>query len=425
MTSCPFTFSSTSANVNNNTVYIWNFGDGSPEVKAESATHNFPVTGVFSVKLTVINGDLRDSTSKWVASGNGSFSSLIGDFNKKEFAVGVLEAPGGGFLSIGNIETSPGFWDILMVKTDKYGNVEWRKSYGGTAHDVAKGFTVTDDNSIVICGSTNTDLYLLKVGMDGTFQWSNTYGQTNTESGSKVRQTADGGLIICGTSYTPTKGFVYVLKTDRNGGKQWENTYELESELAGSFDVIASADGGYMLLNGVSTSNQKLDINVLKISSSGAKQWEKTYGGPQNDFGYNILPVSGGFVIGGFSNSFGLNVDDVYLLKIDESGTKIWEKNIGSDLPEDGHSFSKTADGGFIACGTAFYSSSNDPDIYMVKISATGEKEWDRTFGNTRFDYGACVVQTADGGYLLGGTSVDVSADNSDLNLIKTDKDGF
>jgi hypothetical protein len=154
--------------------------------------------------------------------------------------------------------------------------------------------------------------------------WEKTFGGTGGDGGSSVQQTTDGGYII--TGYKRSSGGVidfdvYLIKTDGNGDSLWTKTYGGTGGDGGS-SVQQTTDGGY-IITGFTTSsvNGDDDVYLIKTDGNGTEQWNKTFGGTGNDQGSSVQQTTdGGYIITGFTSSFGNGSYDVYLIKTDGNG---------------------------------------------------------------------------------------------------------
>jgi hypothetical protein len=364
-------------------------------------------------------------------------------------------------------ETSRGNDDFWVVKINNSGTKEWDKRFGGGGTDVINSLQQTADGGYILGGNSNSgaggdkteasrgnyDYWIVKIDENGTKQWDKRYGGSLADNLNALQQTADGGYILGGRSASGISGDkseasqgsddFWVVKIDENGLIKWDKTFG-----GGSNDQIHSlqqtADGGY-ILGGYSNSGisgDKTEANqgffdywVIKIDENGVKQWDKTFGGSQNDLLFSLQQtIDGGYILGGYSAS-GISGDkteasqggdDFWVVKIDENGVKVWDKTFGGNDVERLFSLQQTTDGGYILGGESLSGISGDKtetsrgnfDFWVVKINVAGTKEWDKTFGGNENERLYSLQQTADGaGYILGGRSLSgISGDKTEAS---------
>ncbi|MGB9788227.1 MAG: hypothetical protein ACPLVD_05330 [Dictyoglomus turgidum] len=151
--------------------------------------------------------------------------------------------------------------------------------------------------------------------------------------------------------------------------------------------------------------------------------WEKVYGGPKSEKGYGIVKVEDGYLLGGETTSLGSGGKDIYLLKIDKDGNKVFEKAIGG--PKDDYSFSmiEGKDGYFIVGATRSFGAGNS-DVYVVKVNGNGDILWQKTYGGRGFEEGWRIVKDNEGNYIIVGRTNSFGSGQYDLYLIKIDENG-
>ena len=152
--------------------------------------------------------------------------------------------------------------------------------------------------------------------------------------------------------------------------------------------------------------------------------WEQTFGGTSSDWGNSIQQTQdGGYIIVGYSDSFGNGDSDVYLIKTDGSGNEQWTKTFGGGEDDRGYSVQQTLEGGYIIIGWTDSFGNGGYDVYLIKTDGNGNEQWSQTWGGENSDQGLSVQQTSDGGYIITGVTNSSVPDG--IFLIKTDESGF
>ncbi len=153
--------------------------------------------------------------------------------------------------------------------------------------------------------------------------------------------------------------------------------------------------------------------------------WTKAFGGTNEDYGRSVQETSdGGYIIAGYTKSFGAGSYDVYLIKTDANGDTTWTKTYGGSNIDQGYSVEQTSDGGYIIAGNSKSFGAGLDDVYLIKTDANGDTTWTKTYGGSNIDQGYSVEQTSDGGYIIAGYTKSFGAGSYDVYLIKTDANG-
>ncbi len=217
-------------------------------------------------------------------------------------------------------------------------------------------------------------------------------------------------LIVLFTSGSP---LAQISFQRTYGGIRYDEGYSVEQTMDGGY-VVA----GYTRSFGAGLS----DVYLVKTDSLGEVVWARTYGGSEEDEGYSVQQtLDGGYIIAGKTSSFGAGSTDVYLVKTDSLGDTSWTRTYGGSRTEVGYSVQQTLDGGYIIAGRT--SSFGPGGVFLVKTDSLGGAAWTRTYGGVRSE-GYSVEQTPDGGYVVAGYIWEVAADSHDVYLVKTDSVG-
>lgn len=327
------------------------------------------------------------------------------------------------------------FFNRIPVPFSKSGG--WMKTFGRSGDDAGICVQTTDGGYIII-GSTQYfgppefDVWLIKIDSNGIEEWNRTFGEADYDFGVSGQQTKDGGYIITGSTglFGPGWSNVLLIKTDNNGNEQWNRTFGGTSYDEGS-SVQQTTDGGYIITGytysfGVNENTD--DVWLIKTDGYGNEIWNKTFGGVNGDEGSSVQQTTdGGYIIVGYTDSFGAGEGDVWLIKTDSTGEESWNKTFGWVLFDEGSSVQQTLDSGYIIIGSTTEYPLYTTDVWLIKTDANGNKIWDKRFGRIfNFDFGSSVQQTTDNGFIITGTTIryGVSGVNVDVYLIKTNSNG-
>ncbi|RKZ33778.1 hypothetical protein DRQ33_03540, partial [bacterium] len=306
----------------------------------------------------------------------------------------------------------------------------WQRTYGGIYDDKGFTFAQTPDGGYIITGRTESfgagleDVYLIKTDPSGNVIWTKTYGGSSQDWGYSVKMTADGGYIIAGYTYSFGDSCdVYLVKTDASGDTMWTRYYG-GPYWEDAYSVEQTSDGGYIVVGYTESFGEgSRNIYLIKTDSSGDTMWTKTYGGTNYSVGRSVLQTpDGGYAIVGYTNSFGTGDYDVYLIKTDPSGNTEWTKTYGGAALDKGFWLQQTSDGGYIIAGGSYSFSATGSDAYIIKTDAFGDTMWTKTYSVSDYDWTYSIYQTTDGGYIATGYIQDAGAD--ELYLLKINSDG-
>ena len=257
--------------------------------------------------------------------------------------------------------------------------------------------------------------------------WTKTFGGSEYEWGRAVQQTSDGGYIVAGETFSWGAGHydVLLIKTDASGNDQWSKTYGGSSEDRCSA-IQKTNDNGYIIIGTTASyGNGSYDFWLIKTDNSGNVLWDKTYGGSSWDWAYSVQQTNdNGYIITGYTESYGPGYAAVWLIKTDSLGNTDWSKTYGGSSSDYGCEVQQTDDGGYIIIGDTYSYGAGSRDFWLIKTNINGDTLWTKTFGGADSDGGKSVRQTSDNGYILTGYTKSYGMGESDFWLIKTDRSG-
>jgi hypothetical protein len=319
------------------------------------------------------------------------------------------------------------FWGIYFKGYKEKKPVAAHKEWANCVQQTADGGYVVA-GVIWRLGGWQSSVYLVKADTLGRKLWSKTFGRGDVNYGNSVEQTADSGYVVAGTAWPlgETHSDIYVIRTDAEGNEIWSRTYGGSGKDEG-LSVCQAADGGYVVAGLTDSFGQgKEDVFLVKTDAEGNEIWSRTYGGSGKDEGLSVCQATdGGYIIAGQTDSFGQGNDDVYLVKADAKGDSVWSKTFGGKGRDWAASVRQTSDGGYVVAGTTWPFEEKYSDVYMIKTDTHGREMWHETFGGKYGDYGRCVQQTVEGGYMVVGNTWPLGRiGESKIYVLKTDDKG-
>jgi len=326
---------------------------------------------------------------------------------------------------------------IFLTLANQVIGQTFQRTYGSTSDDQGSKILLTFDNNYAIIGTYGTTggIYLIKADSIGNSIWQKTFNPPNMlyfHYDYSFKQTQDSGFIIAGSVYyTNGSGIdICLIKTNSSGDTLWTKFYAGPNPgyyKAIAYEIINTSDNGYAIV-GTEIGSTNKNVFLIKTDNSGNLQWSKYYGGTNNDEGYSLKQTSdGGYIIAGYTNSFGQGGWDVYLLKVNSTGNLLWTKTYGGNRYDYANHIEITNDGGFILTGvTSGYGTGviYDNDLFLMKTDSAGNSIWANTYGGDSNEIGTSVKQTSDGGFVATGYTSSSGAGQEDVYLLKTDSLG-
>ncbi len=268
----------------------------------------------------------------------------------------------------------------------------------------------------------NSEVYLCRLDDEGRTVWNRTYDQNIRadptlgpalvlsgynllwdQEDAALIQSGDGGFVMAGS----VLGDLRVIKIGADGGLVWDS---IQGSMDVPLDIVGAGDGGYVLAGFTQRGGMGRDAYLARIDSEGEMVWERWFGGATADsFEAIALSSDGGFVATGYTASM-RGDRDIYVVKIDGEGHKIWEETFGTPEHDWAEDITPTPDGGFLMAGnTQSYEHGDRSYAYILKINKEGQKVWDSNYVYGDRSYAHGVAGTEDG-YIIVGEIIQTEA---------------
>jgi hypothetical protein len=371
---------------------------------------------------------------EWLKTYGGSNSDT--GYSIRTTTDGGYVVTGTTFSDDGDVTVQFGNGDFWVIKLNSIGEIEWEKSIGTIDNDYSFSIEQTSDGGYIIVGLTgdafgdNTYFFTVKLFSNGDIQWQNTFGGSSIDVATSVKETNDGGFIITGhtqssdgdVSQNQGSVDIWVIKISSLGQLIWEKSFG-GSGFDQSVDIQLTNDGGFIVVGhttsndgDVSNNNGFFDFWIFKISNSGLLQWEKSFGGSNEETARSVKQTNDGdyIVVGSTKSDDGdiselKGIEDFWVIKLTENGDLIWEKTYGGTQIDRAWYVQLTSDNNYVVVGET-YSDDGDvsinqglSDVWIIKISENGELLWEKTIGGTAIDEARNIQETNDGGLIISG----------------------
>jgi hypothetical protein len=313
----------------------------------------------------------------------------------------------------GDVGNNQGDRDYWIIKLTNSGTISWQKTYGGSGIDMIHSIHQTTDGGYIVAGESDSpggdilnahggnDVWILKLNDIGNIQWRRSLGGTGNDGGRcRIQQTTDGGYIISAYASSTdgdltlvnNMGNMWFVKLTSAGNIDWQKKYGNAFAAYLPFNIYQTNDGYVALIStwsptGNATGNHGgTDYCVLKMDNLGNLIWQKSFGGSSLDEPHDIIPTAdGGMVISGWTTSENGDVSghhgasDYWVIKLSSLGDLLWQKALGGNYTDQSYSICQAGDGGYLVSG---YSGSNNNgdvgnnnginsnDFWIVKLTA-------------------------------------------------------
>lgn len=314
------------------------------------------------------------------ARGDTLWTRTFGDWDGAD-CLSVTKTLDGGFVLTGMVAVpGSGERQVHLVRCTASGDTVWTRMFGGDYDEWGEAVVRTVDGGYAVAGYTfsfgagGADAWLVRTDSCGDTIWTRAYGGAQFDCGCSLAAAADSGFVIAGrTRSFGAGGFdAWVVRTDANGDTVWTRTYGGAGwDEARSVQPIAD---GYIVAGTTrSFGSGNEDVWLLKLNARGETTWARTYGGAGWEGASSVaLTADSGCVIAGYADSVGGGLRDIWLIRADADGGTTWSRRYGGSLVDEGLSVQQTADGGYVIAGYTGSFGAGDYDAYLIKTDSLG-----------------------------------------------------
>jgi hypothetical protein len=353
---------------------------------------------LYSVSTLLVSGQaIKPFQVQWHKSFGGT------NFESPGGRIAVAQDGGYAVLSLsesgvsGTKETTNyGRYDAWLVRLDSSGNKIWERNFGGASEEGVRDLKATADNGWIFVGESysvpsgnktspnygEADYWIVRLDSEGNKLWEKSIGGNRYDEAVAVLETDNGDFIIAGYSYSETNQVktaprfgladIWILRLSAQGDVLWQTSYGGASQ-DWPYAIAPYGTNGFV-------------IGAASASPPGGNKESPTYEG-----------------------------SDFWIIAIDHDGNKLWERSYGGDNSDELRNLRQTSDGGFIAYGSTGSGVSGNKttplafpyaDCWLLRLNGSGEKIWERTFGHEGTDFPYGVMQTVDGGFVVTGFEI-------------------
>lgn len=348
--------------------------------------------------------------------------------NKEDWGYGIATDSEDNIYIVGKTG-DPSDNDIIIAKYNSSGNLKWNITWIGSKNDEAHGVAVDSSNNIYIVGKTSSigagydDILLLKYSNSGQYQWAKTWGGSSTDAGKGIAIDSNDDIYVVGITHSFGAGNsdMVLVKYDNTGKKKWEETYG-GSENDEAYGVtVDSAKNIYVVGKTDSFGAGNMDMVLVKYDSLGYKKWEETYGGSNNEYGYNaIVDSEDNIYVVVTSDITVIGETDIILVKYDNLGVQKWNKTWSGEHMDNGNGIAiDSSDNVYIVGETSSYGPQPSSNVIILKYDSSGDYKWYELWGGTDNDYGYDIAIDSSNETCVVGATKSSGTEGTNIIILK------
>lgn len=378
----------------------------------------------------------NDQCAKGSCVGGERLGLLYGGKSAEE-ALAIAVLPDGG-VALAGYTTSQGAGkeDAWLVRTDGKGNRLWDFTYGGPTDDRALALARVIDG-YVLAGYTNAgvakvgaDLWLVRTDLSGKSVWQKTYGGPGVDYANAMNVLDNGHIRMAGYAQTLGKqtGDADVVEVDADGKLLWDKTFGGEGDDFANAMIVLS-DSGFLAVGSTPVASRAQDGWFVRADATGTALWTQTFGGGSNDAFQAVVPVGDGFAATGYTQSSGNGSSDLWLVRTDGSGKKLWEKTFGTPQLDTGNAIAVLSNGNFAIGGDTkgkVVGKTTEAESWLLYVDSQGAfvSEWTYGVAGKGQNFINAITTLPDGGVALAGATDAHGTTLYDMWLVRTDAAG-
>jgi len=309
----------------------------------------------------------------------------------------------------------------------------WDRVVGGPAADRAYAVAPLPDGGVVVAGHTRAggvlrdDGMVVRLDASGTPVWQRVVGGFDTEQLYGIARLPDGGYLAAGHTRSAGAGEsdLWLLRLDGDGRVAWQRVEGGPANDRGR-TLIALPDGGAVVAGFTASRGAGgRDAWVLRVDASGSVLWQRTFGGSGDDGAFALAPAPGGDVfVAGHSQDAGDRSFRPWVARLSADGDTVWRRSYPDGPFSAATGLAPAADGGLAVVGLRAERALGGDDIRVLRLGSAGEVLWDRRLGGPGRDTAWGVVASGDGGFVLAGASASFGAGSADAWIVGLDGQG-
>lgn len=318
--------------------------------------------------------------------------------------------------------------DIVLVKYNENGIQQWNSTWGGINDDIGYDVAVDQSDNVYVVGSTESfgagdeDMVLVKYNGNGTLQWNITWGDGGFDRcyGGSVDSSENMYLVGVTDSFDLGGGDIALVKYDKNGEQQWNRTWGGIEHDAGRGITIDSLGNIYLVGQTESYGAGDHDIILVKYDENGLQQWNRTWGGISQDIGDDVVvDQSGNVYLVGQTWSFGPGQADIILVKYDLNGIQQWNRTWGGGNQDYGKGAAVDSSGYVYIAGETESFGAGGYDMVLVKYDVNGLEHWYCTWGGADYESGNGIAVNSSNIVYIAGYTESFGTGRNNMVLVK------